>query len=157
MLGGPAFPFAFGDATQFNEIVGALERSEGDIRLRGCAFQCRDRTPVVGDELARGDAVVDEEGLARTNVIPDTNGDSRDAPLCERTHARQAGLVWTNHPGGLNGLGNGTLQFGISQGPGSFGSPFSSQLGPGLSSQNSRQEFDRRLAPPTSLEYNGVR
>jgi hypothetical protein len=55
-------------------------------------------------------------------------------------------------------LGNGKLQFGIQPGGASnFGSPFSPQLGPSLSAQQSRQEFDRRLAPPTSLEYNGVR
>ena len=65
----------------------------------------------------------------------------------------------TNAPGGKTlyetPFAGGTVQFGISQGPGA--SPFSSQLGPSLSSQNSRQEFDRRLAPPSSLEYNGVR
>jgi hypothetical protein len=55
-------------------------------------------------------------------------------------------------------LGNGKLQFGIQPGGSSnFGSVFSPQLGPSLSVQQSRQEFDRRLAPPTSLEYNGVR
>ena len=52
----------------------------------------------------------------------------------------------------------GKLQFGVQPGGTSnFGSVFSPQLGPGLSAQNSRQEFDRRLAPPTSLEYYGVR
>ena len=55
-------------------------------------------------------------------------------------------------------LGNGKLQFGVTQGPASgFGSVFSPGLGPSGSSQNSRLEFERRLAPPTSLEYNGVR
>ena len=67
-----------------------------------------------------------------------------------------------NAPGGKTlyetPLGNGTLQFGVSPGTGfSSGSPFSPQLGPGSSALQSRQEFDRRLAPPTSLEYNGVR
>jgi len=52
----------------------------------------------------------------------------------------------------------GKLQFGVQPGGASnFGSVFGPQLGPSLSVQNSRQEFDRRLAPPTSLEYNGVR
>ena len=52
----------------------------------------------------------------------------------------------------------GKLQFGVQPGGTSnFGSVFSPQLGPSLSVQNSRQEFDRRLAPPPSLEYNGVR
>ena len=52
-------------------------------------------------------------------------------------------------------IGSGTLSFGVTQGQSGFGS----MLSPGLSgsSQNSRQEFDRRLAPPTSLEYNNVR
>jgi len=55
-------------------------------------------------------------------------------------------------------LGNGKLQFGIQPGGSSnFGSVFSPQLGPSPSMQQSRQEFDRRLAPPSSLEYNGVR
>jgi hypothetical protein len=66
-----------------------------------------------------------------------------------------------NTPGGKTlystPLGNGTLQFGVTQGQGAFGSPFSSQLGPGLSSENSRQEFDRRVSPPSSLEYSGGR
>ena len=52
----------------------------------------------------------------------------------------------------------GKLQFGVQPGGASnFGSVFGPQLGPSLNAQNSRQEFDRRLAPPTSLEYNGVR
>ena len=55
-------------------------------------------------------------------------------------------------------LGNGKLQFGVTQGPASgFGSVFSPSFGPSMSSQNSRLEFDRRLAPPTSLEYNSPR
>jgi hypothetical protein len=55
-------------------------------------------------------------------------------------------------------LGKGTLQFGVTQGPASsFGSVFAPGLGPAGSSQSSRQEFDRRLAPPTSMEFNGVR
>jgi hypothetical protein len=55
-------------------------------------------------------------------------------------------------------LGNGTLHFGVTQGPTSnFGSVFSPGLGQSGSSQNSRQEFERRLAPPTSVEYSGVR
>lgn len=54
-------------------------------------------------------------------------------------------------------LGDGKLQFGVSQGAGTgFNSAvFGSQFGPGL--QNSRQEFDRRLAPPSSLDYNTPR
>jgi len=54
-------------------------------------------------------------------------------------------------------IGNGTLHFGVTQGSAGFGSMLSPGLGLSGSSQNSRQEFDRRLAPPTSLEYNGVR
>ena len=55
-------------------------------------------------------------------------------------------------------LGTGKLQFGIQPGGSSnFGSVFSPQLGPSWSAQSSRQEFDRRLAPPTSMEFNGVR
>lgn len=54
-------------------------------------------------------------------------------------------------------IGNGTVFFGVTQGPSSFGSMLSPGLGLSGSSQNSRQEFDRRLAPPSSLEYNGVR
>jgi len=56
-------------------------------------------------------------------------------------------------------LGNGKLQFGVSQGAGSgFNSPvFGSQLGPGSSGQYYRDEFSRRLAPPSSLEYNTPR
>jgi len=55
-------------------------------------------------------------------------------------------------------LGNGKLQFGITQGSASnFGSVFSPGLGPSDGLRASRQEFDRRLAPPTSMEFNGVR
>ena len=55
-------------------------------------------------------------------------------------------------------LGNGTLHFGVTQGPASnFGSVFSPGLGLSGSSRNSRNEFERRLAPPTSMEYNGLR
>ena len=54
-------------------------------------------------------------------------------------------------------IGNGTLYFGVKQGPSGFGSMLSPGLGLSGSSQNSRQEFERRLAPPTSLEYNNVR
>jgi hypothetical protein len=57
-------------------------------------------------------------------------------------------------------LGNGSLEFGVRSGSGSAfnsGSVFSRNLGPGSSAESTRQEFDRRLAPPTSLEYNGVR
>jgi hypothetical protein len=52
-------------------------------------------------------------------------------------------------------LGNGSLQFGVTQGP-TFGSGLGfGGLGP--ASRNSRQDMDRILAPPTSLEYYGVR
>ena len=52
----------------------------------------------------------------------------------------------------------GKLQFGVQPGGASnFGSVFAPGLGPSGSAQSQRQEFDRRLAPPTSLEYNGVR
>ena len=55
-------------------------------------------------------------------------------------------------------LGDGKLQFGVTQGSASgFGSPFSSQLGPGSSAASQRQHFDRMLAPPSSLEYYGAR
>ena len=54
-------------------------------------------------------------------------------------------------------LGNGTLHFGVTHGPAIFGSMLSPGLGLSGSSRNSRQEFDRRLAPPSSLEYNNVR
>ena len=73
---------------------------------------------------------------------------------------RKDGAAATTNSNGLyeTPLGNGKLQFGIQPGGSSnFGSVFSPQLGPSLSVQQSRQEFDRRLAPPTSLEYNGVR
>jgi len=50
----------------------------------------------------------------------------------------------------------GKLQFGVQQGySSSFGSPFGSGLGPSL--RNSRQDMDRMLAPPTSLDYYGAR
>jgi hypothetical protein len=48
----------------------------------------------------------------------------------------------------------GSLQFGVSPNA-SFGS--GSPFGFGGSAMQSRQEFDRRLAPPTSLEYNTPR
>jgi hypothetical protein len=55
-------------------------------------------------------------------------------------------------------LGNGTLHFGVTPGPTSqFGSVFSPVLGPADGSRASRQDFDRMLAPPTSLQYYGVR
>ena len=73
---------------------------------------------------------------------------------------RKDGSGGTTNSNGLyeTPFAGGKLQFGIQPGGSSnFGSVFSPQLGPGLSAQNSRQEFDRRLAPPTSLEYNNVR
>ena len=73
---------------------------------------------------------------------------------------RKDGTTATTNSNGLyeTPLGNGKLQFGIQPGGSSnFGSAFSPQLGPSPSMQQSRQEFDRRLAPPSSLEYNGVR
>jgi hypothetical protein len=55
-------------------------------------------------------------------------------------------------------LGSGSLQFGVTPGSAfNTGSVFSPQFGPAWSAQTSRQEFDRRLAPPTSLEYSGAR
>jgi hypothetical protein len=55
-------------------------------------------------------------------------------------------------------LGPGKLQFGVTQGPASgFGSAFSPSFGPADGSRASRQDFNRVVAPPTSLEYNGVR
>ena len=55
-------------------------------------------------------------------------------------------------------FGSGALHFGVTQGPASnFGSVFSPQLGPSGTTQSSRNEFDRRLAPPTSMEYNNPR
>jgi hypothetical protein len=49
-------------------------------------------------------------------------------------------------------LGNGSVSFGVTQGP-AFGSGFGmGALGP--STRNSRQEFDRMVAPPTSLQYD---
>ncbi|MEA2979318.1 MAG: hypothetical protein QOF91_796 [Alphaproteobacteria bacterium] len=55
-------------------------------------------------------------------------------------------------------LGNGKLYFGVTQGSASnFGSVFSPSFGAGDGARASRQDFNRILAPPTSLEYNGVR
>jgi hypothetical protein len=51
-------------------------------------------------------------------------------------------------------LGDGKLQFGVTQGS---SSPFSSQLGPGGSAAAQRQHFDRMLSPPSSLDYYGAR
>jgi hypothetical protein len=73
---------------------------------------------------------------------------------------RKDGAGGTTNSNGLyeTQLGNGKLQFGIQPGGSSgFGSVFNPQLGPAYSAQQSRQEFDRRLAPPTSMEFNGVR
>ena len=73
---------------------------------------------------------------------------------------RKDGAGVTTNSNGLyeTPLGNGKLQFGIQPGGSSnFGSVFGPGLGPASSAQSQRQEFDRRLAPPTSLEYNGVR
>jgi hypothetical protein len=72
---------------------------------------------------------------------------------------KDSGGVTTNSKGMLETpLGDGKLQFGIQPGGSSgFGSMLTPGFGPSLSAQSSRQEFDRRLAPPTSLEYNGVR
>ena len=53
-------------------------------------------------------------------------------------------------------FGNGTLHFGVTQGPASNFN-FGPGLGPTGLQQNSRQEFNRRLAPPTSLDYSNVR
>jgi hypothetical protein len=49
----------------------------------------------------------------------------------------------------------GSLQFGVSPNS-SFGTG-GSMFGPGTSAMQSRQEFDRRLAPPTSMEFNTPR
>ena len=55
-------------------------------------------------------------------------------------------------------FGNGSLQFGVTPGSAfNSGSVFSPRFSPAWSAQTSRQEFDRRLAPPTSLEYSGGR
>ena len=73
---------------------------------------------------------------------------------------RKDGAGATTNSNGLyeTPLGNSKLQFGIQPGGSSnFGSVFAPGLGPSGSAQSQRQEFDRRLAPPTSLEYNGVR
>jgi hypothetical protein len=48
--------------------------------------------------------------------------------------------------------GGGTFQFGVSPNA-SFGNGLPFSMG-ASSSMQSRQEFDRRLAPPTSLDYN---
>ena len=52
-------------------------------------------------------------------------------------------------------FGSGKLQFGVTQGPSNFG--FGPGLGPTGMQQNTRQEFNRRLAPPSSLDYSDVR
>jgi hypothetical protein len=73
---------------------------------------------------------------------------------------RKDGTGLTTNSNGMleTPLGDGKLQFGIQPGGSSgFGSMLTPGFGPSLSVQQSRQEFDRRLAPPTSLEYNGVR
>ena len=72
---------------------------------------------------------------------------------------RKAGAASPDDKGGYSiPLGNGSLQFGVTPGSAfNSGSVFSPQLGPAWSTQTSRQEFDRRLAPPTSLEYDGLR
>ena len=49
-------------------------------------------------------------------------------------------------------LGNGTLHFGVQQGP-----AFGSGLGLGPALRNNRQDMDRIVAPPTSLEHYGIR
>ena len=52
-------------------------------------------------------------------------------------------------------LGNGSLQFGVTQGP-TFGSGLGfGGLGP--PTRNGRQDMDRLMAPPSSLEYWGAR
>jgi len=54
-------------------------------------------------------------------------------------------------------IGDGKLQFGVTQGTaGGFGSPFSSQLGPNSTAAHRRQ-FDRMLSAPSSLDYDGSR
>jgi hypothetical protein len=54
-------------------------------------------------------------------------------------------------------IGDGKLQFGVTQGSASgFGSPFSAQLGPGNSAAQ-RQHLDRMLSPPSSLDYDRSR
>jgi hypothetical protein len=55
-------------------------------------------------------------------------------------------------PGGKNEYETpvGKLQFGVQQGS-RFGAPFGSGFGPTM--RNSRQDMDRMLAPPTSLDY----
>jgi hypothetical protein len=72
---------------------------------------------------------------------------------------RKAGAALPNDKGDYSiPLGNGSLQFGVTPGSAfSSGSVFSPQFGPAWSAEASRQEFNRRLAPPTSLEYSGGR
>jgi hypothetical protein len=54
-------------------------------------------------------------------------------------------------------IGDGKLQFSISQGSGSgFSSPFSSRLGPDNSAAQ-RYYFNRMLSAPTSLDHDGSR
>ena len=53
-------------------------------------------------------------------------------------------------------LGNGTLHFGVQQGP-AFGSGIGPGLGLGPALRNNRQDMDRIVAPPTSLDYYGIR
>jgi len=53
-------------------------------------------------------------------------------------------------------LGSGKLQFGVTQGPSSFGSVFAPGFGPD-SSAAQRQHFNRMLSAPSSLDYYGAR
>jgi hypothetical protein len=54
-------------------------------------------------------------------------------------------------------IGDGKLQFSISQGSGSsFSSPFSPTLGPDNSAAQ-RYHFNRMLSAPTSLDHDGTR
>jgi hypothetical protein len=54
-------------------------------------------------------------------------------------------------------IGDGKLQFSISQGSGSgLSSPFSSTLGPDNSAAQ-RYHFNRMLSAPTSLDHDGTR
>jgi hypothetical protein len=54
-------------------------------------------------------------------------------------------------------IGDGKLQFGITQGTGSgFNSPFSPTLGPD-SSTAQRYHFNRMLSPPSSLDFDSSR
>jgi hypothetical protein len=55
-------------------------------------------------------------------------------------------------------LGNGTLQFGVTPGSAfNSGSVFAPGLGPPDGLRASRQDFNRMLAPPSSLEYTAPR